>query len=158
MDIISHKGYLVISWMHRDGGTMSRIMRGCLFAALIFCGCSSKASTGTVSGGAAGVSATVSGSAAGSTSGGILGASLDEQDRKIMEQSSPRTVERMERGEPLTVNDVIKLHEGSVSDDTVIRYIHDTKTSYNLSQAQIRRLQEAGVSQRLVNYMIDTGR
>lgn len=156
MDIISRKGYLAISWMHWDGGTMTRILKSCLLAALIFCGCSSKASTGAVSGGGAGVS--VSGAASGATSTGILGASLDEQDRKIMEQSSPRTVERMERGEPLTVNDIIKLHEGSVSDDMVIRYIHDTKTSYNLSQAQIRRLQEAGVSQRLINYMIDTGR
>ena len=83
---------------------------------------------------------------------------LDDQDRKVMEKTSPRTAERMDRGEPLTVNDIIKLSQGSVSDDTIIQYMQQMQTTYNLSQAQIRRLQDAGVSQRVVNYMIDSGR
>jgi hypothetical protein len=83
---------------------------------------------------------------------------LDVQDRKIMEKTSPRTVERMDRAEPLTIGDIIKLSQGGVSDDTIIKYMHDTKTTYNLSQSQINRLQEAGVSQRVINHMIDTGK
>lgn len=83
---------------------------------------------------------------------------LDEQDRKIMEKTSPRTVERMDRNEPLTINDIIKLSQGGVSDDTIIKYINETKTTYNLTQSQINRLQEAGVSQRVINYMVDTGK
>ncbi len=83
---------------------------------------------------------------------------LDDQDKKIMNKISPRTVERMDRGEPLTINDIIKLSQGGISDDTIIRYIKETKTTYNLSQAQINRLQEAGASQRVVNFMIDTGK
>ena len=87
-----------------------------------------------------------------------MGAALDEQDRKVMERTSPRTVDRMDRSEPLTVNDIIKLSQGGVSDDSIIRYMQRTQTTYNLSQAQIRRLQDAGVSQRVINYMIDSGR
>ncbi|MFA6118290.1 MAG: glycine zipper domain-containing protein [Parachlamydiales bacterium] len=113
------------------------------------------ATGGAVIGGAQGA---VIGGAVGAVSGAMIGAALDEQDRKIMERTSPRTVERMDRSEPLTIGDIIKLTQGGVSDDTIIRYIHDTKTTYNLSQAQINRLQEAGVSQRVINYMIDTGK
>ncbi len=113
------------------------------------------AGTGTIAGSGKG---TLIGASVGVVAGGLIGTVLDEQDRKIMEQSSPRTVDRMDRGEPLTVNDIVKLHEGGISDDTIIQYIKETKTTYNLSQAQIRRLQNAGVSQRITNYMIETGR
>ncbi len=97
------------------------------------------------------------GGAVGAIGGGLVGAALDEQDRKMMEQSSPRTVERMDHGEPLTISDVIKLSQGGVSDETIIRYIKRSETTYNLSQAQIDRLKEAGVNQRVINYMVNTG-
>ncbi|NGX48526.1 MAG: hypothetical protein K940chlam5_00112 [Candidatus Anoxychlamydiales bacterium] len=121
---------------------------------LIVVGCESKTSTGATTR-LESRSSTIASSKA--TSGALVGAALDEQDRKIMEKTSPRTVERMDRKEPLTINDIIKLSQGGVSDDTIIRYIQETKTTYNLSQAQINRLQEAGVSQRVINYMVDTG-
>ncbi|NGX32909.1 MAG: hypothetical protein K1060chlam4_00965 [Candidatus Anoxychlamydiales bacterium] len=121
---------------------------------LIVVGCESKTSTGATTRLESRSSAATSSKAA---SGALVGAALDEQDRKIMEKTSPRTVERMDRKEPLTINDIIKLSQGGVSDDTIIRYIQETKTTYNLSQAQINRLQEAGVSQRVINYMVDTG-
>lgn len=130
-------------------------------------GCSSNTGTGILAGGALGAGVggiagggqgALIGGAAGVIAGGLIGAALDSQDRKVMQQSSPRTVDRMDRGEPLTINDVIKLSQGGVSDDTIINYIKDTKTKYNLSQAQIRRMQDAGVSQRVINYMIDTAK
>lgn len=113
------------------------------------------AATGGIIGGGTGA---LIGGAAGAASGALVGAALDEQDRKIMEKTSPRTVDRMDRKEPLTINDLIKLSQGGVSDDTIIRYIQETRTTYNLNQAQINRLQEAGVSQRVINYMVDTGK
>lgn len=97
------------------------------------------------------------GGAVGAVSAGIVGYIFDEQDRKVMEKSSPRTVDRMDRGEPLTINDVIKLSQNEVSEDSIIRYMQDTNSSYSLSQAQIRRLQDAGVSQRVINFMLDSG-
>jgi hypothetical protein len=90
-------------------------------------------------------------------SGTVIGAALDDQDRKIMNKTSPRTVERMDKGEPLTVGDVIKLSQGGISDDIIINYITESKTTYNLTQAQVNRMQEAGVSQRIINFMVDTG-
>jgi len=129
--------------------------------------CTTNTGTGVLAGGALGAgiggfagggSGALIGGAAGALAGGLIGASLDEQDRKVMERSSPRTVDRMDRNEPLTINDVIKLSQAAVSDDTIIKYMTDTGSTYNLSQTQIRRLQDAGVSQRVINYMVDTGR
>jgi uncharacterized protein YcfJ len=134
---------------------------------LIIGACETKTGTGALAGGGLGAIAggaagggkgALIGGAVGAVAGGLVGAALDEQDRKVMERTSPRTVDRMDRREPLTVNDVIKLSQGGVSDDSIIRYMQQTGTTYNLSQAQIRRLQDAGVSQRVINYMIDSGR
>lgn len=136
------------------------------FIAVILFSCQSNTGTGVLAGGAIGAGVggiagggkgALIGGAAGVIAGGLIGAALDEQDRKVIERSSPRTVDRMDRGEPLTINDVIKLSQGGVSDDTIITYIQETKTSYNLSQAQIRRLKDAGVSQRVIQFMIDSG-
>jgi uncharacterized protein YcfJ len=142
-------------------------MRYLAVMALVLAGCATNTGTGAIAGGVIGAGAggiagggqgALIGGAAGIIAGGLIGAALDEQDRKVMERSSPRTVDRMDRGEPLTINDVIKLNQGGVSDDTVMGYMRDTSSTYNLSQAQIRRLQDAGVSQRIINYMVDTGR
>ena len=129
--------------------------------------CASNTGTGVLAGGALGAgvggiagggTGALIGGAAGVIAGGLIGAALDEQDRKVMERSSPRTVDRMDRSEPLTINDVIKLSQGGVSDDTIIKYMRDSNSAYTLSQAQIRRLKDAGVSQRVIDYMIDSGR
>ncbi len=141
------------------------ILAACL--ALLMFSCETKTGTGALAGGALGAGAgglfgggqgALIGGTVGALGGGLVGAALDEQDRKIMERSSPQTVDRMDRGEPLTYNDIIKLSQGGVSDETIIRYIRETRTTYNLSQYHIRKLQQGGVSQRVINYMIDTGR
>lgn len=138
-----------------------------LSIALILGSCASNTGMGTIAGTVLGASAggiigsgngALIGSAAGAITGGLIGAVLDEQDRKVMERSSPRTVDRMDRGEPLTINDIIKLSQGGVSDDAIARYMQQSISTYRLSQAQIRRLQDAGVSQRIINEMIESGR
>lgn len=138
-----------------------------LLLAVILASCASNTGTGVISGGVlgSGVGGIAGGgrgaliaSAAGVIAGGLIGAALDEQDRKVMERNSPRTVDRMDRGEPLTINDVIKLSQSGVSDDMIALYIHNTSSSYQLSQPQVRRLQDAGVSSRIINEMIASGR
>jgi outer membrane lipoprotein SlyB len=146
---------------------MKKLMTGILLLSFAFMGCQTKTGSGALAGGAIGVGTGAAiggergaliGGAAGALGGGLIGAALDEQDRKVMERTSPRTVDRMDKGEPLTVSDIIKLSQGGVSDETIIRYIRDSRTSYTLSQAQINRLQQGGVSQRVINYMLDTGK
>lgn len=138
-----------------------------VLTSLILGSCASNAGTGILSGGILGAGGggicgggkgALIGSATGVVVGGLVGFILDEQDRKVMEKSSPRTVDRIDRGEPLTINDVIKLSQGGVSDDAIIQYMRETASSYRLSGAQQRRLQDAGVSQRIINDMIASGK
>ena len=138
-----------------------------LLATCILGSCGSNTGTGAIAGGVIGASAggiasggsgALIGGAAGVIAGGLVGAALDEQDRRVMERSSPRTVDRMDRGEPLTINDVIKLSQSGVSDEAIMRYMRETTSTYNLSQTQIRRLQDAGVSQRVINDMLVSGK
>ncbi|MBI3508552.1 MAG: hypothetical protein HY069_02795 [Chlamydiia bacterium] len=79
---------------------------------------------------------------------------LDRQDRHVMEQASPRTVERMDRKEPLTLSDIIKLSQSGISDDAIIHYLKQSQTLYPLTQSQTRRMLDAGVSQRVLHAML----
>lgn len=133
-----------------------------LLLAFILESCAMNTGTGVITGGVIGaISGGISGSgkgafigsAAGVIGGGLIGAALDEQDRQLVQRNSPRTIDRIDRQEPLTLNDVIKLSQSGVSDDTIIRYLNETNSSYNLSQTQVRRLREGGVSQRVINVM-----
>jgi hypothetical protein len=149
------------------GNPMKNFVITSLSLLTLLTGCATNAGTGVIGGGALGAGiggisgggggALISG-AAGLIAGSLIGYALDEQDRKVMQQTSPRTVDRMDRDEPLTINDVIKLSQGGVSDEAIIHYIQTQKTNYNLTQAQVRRMQDAGVSQRVINAMINTGK
>lgn len=137
----------------------------CILIILISTSCASNTGTGVLAGGIIGAGiggitggggGALIGGAAGVIAGGLIGVGLDQQDRKVMEKSSPRTVDRMDRQEPLTINDVIKLSQSGVADDTIIEYMRTTESSYNLSKTQIRRLQDANVSPQVIHFMMDT--
>ena len=121
----------------------------------LFSGAGVGAGVGGLLGGGGGA---LIGTAAGALTGGLLGATLDEQDRKVVNRSSPRTLDRMQRNEPLTLNDIIQLSQVGVSDETIIQYLQETKSIYNLTQTQIRRLQDAGVSDRVIQCMEESGK
>lgn len=138
-----------------------------LILSILVASCASNTGTGVLSGGVIGGTiggvfgggrGALIGSATGIIVGGLIGAALDTQDRKVMQRKSPRTVDRMDRGEPLTINDVIKLSQGGVSDEQIASYMRETSSYYHLSQAQIRRLHDSGVSQKIINQMIVSGR
>lgn len=145
------------------------LIRSGLFLCLLISsfGCAANTTTGMLAGGVVGTSAGALqgqsrggwiGAALGIVSGGLLGYAMDVQDRNAMEKASPRTVDRIDREEPLTLNDIIKLSQNEVSDEAIIRYLEEMHCTYQLSLAQIRRLQESGVSQSIIQYMIDSGR
>ena len=142
------------------------ILSMCLLSLLLFASCAINIGMGNLSTRIVAASSRVIQGKAGAPigraprllAGNLVGFSLDAQDKKVIEQSSPRTVDRIEREDPLTINDVIKLSQAGVSDDTIIQYIRERKTPYTLTQPQVRRLQDAGVSQRVIGFMTDTSR
>ena len=77
---------------------------------------------------------------------------LREQEQKNM-KGSPRTLQRMDRGDPLTISDVLHLHKNEIEDQTILRYLRNRKTIYQLNMTQIRRLRTAGIGEELIEYM-----
>lgn len=134
---------------------------------ILLVGCESKAGTGALVGGAAGVGAgalisptpqgALIGGAVGAATGAIIGASLDSDDREVMEEKSPDTVKRIDDGQQLTTDDVKKMSQNGLSDNVIIGQIQATNSVYYLSTNEIIDLKNAGVSQRVIDYMIQTG-
>lgn len=138
-----------------------------LLAFLLF-SCQTNTETGALVGGGLGattgalithgsVGGALIGGAIGAVGGGLIGYSLDEQDRRNMEQESPRTLRRIDNGEPLTTNDIKDMTKAGLNDDIIISQIQSTRSVFYLSTADIISLKNAGVSQRVIDYMIRTG-
>ncbi len=132
---------------------------------LIMISCQTKTGTGALAGGAigAGTGAIIGGgtgaaigAAAGALGGGLIGAALDEQDRRIMEQQSPNTLKRIDRGESLSIRDVKAMSKAGINDDTIMDLIDNTNSVFYLSADDIIDLKKSGVSQRVINYMVNT--
>ena len=83
--------------------------------------------------------------------------SLDASDRSSLEKRSPRTVKKIDNGEQLSTDDIKKMSRAGLSDDTIMNQIHETKSIFYLSSADIVDLKKSGVSQRIINSMIQTG-
>jgi hypothetical protein len=89
--------------------------------------------------------------------GTVLGAPLDESDRNSLEKQSPRTLKRIDNEEQLSTDDVKKMSRAGISDEAIMRQIDATNSIFYLSSADIVDLKKSGVSQRVINYMIQTG-
>ncbi len=140
-----------------------------IVAVTIIClaGCSSKTGTGAAVGagvgaiGGAAITGTAGGAligaGVGAATGAIVGAALDASDREALDEESPQTTRKIDRGEPLSTTDIKKMTKAGLSDDVIISQIDATKSVFHLSSADIIDLKKAGVSQRVINYMIQTG-
>lgn len=133
---------------------------------ILLIGCSSKAGTGALVGGAVGVGAgaligggggAVIGGAAGAVGGAIIGAALEDSDRENLQRNSPGTLKRIDRGEPLSTSDIKNMSRNGISDDVIISQIQATQSTYYLNADQIVDLKNSGVSQKVINFMIQTG-
>ena len=131
--------------------------------ATLIAGCESNTGTGVLVGGASGAAiggivgggqGALIGGAAGVIAGGLIGAYLDNQESKNLKEQSPQTYRRVDNGEKLSVNDVINLSKSDVSDDKIINLLQKTNSHYSLNSYQVDKLRDAGVSERVINYMM----
>ncbi len=147
---------------------MKKITIGLLcLISLISTGCENKAGTGALVGAGAGAatgaiishnaSGALIGGAAGAVGGAIIGAALESSDRDSLQKQSPRTLNKIDNKEQLSVDDVKKMSKAGLSDNVIINQIQATNSVFYLSTADIIDLKNAGVSQRVIDYMIQTG-
>ncbi len=123
----------------------------------LFC-CENRAGTGAFMGAGAGAiiggvagggTGALIGAGAGAVGGAIIGAALDSADRSKLDDD---TRSRYDQGQPLTVNDVIKMHNAGISEDKIIGAINGNGT-YNLTSSDVEKLQKAGISQKIIKAM-----
>lgn len=131
--------------------------------ATLIAGCESNTGTGVLVGGASGAAiggivgggqGALIGGAAGVIAGGLIGAYLDNQESKRLKEESPQTYRRVDNQEKLSVNDVINLSKADIPHDKIIGLIQKTDSRYTLNSYQIDKLRDAGVSERVINYMM----
>lgn len=82
---------------------------------------------------------------------------IDPFDRQLLQKKNPRILEKIEAGERLSIDDIKKMSRVGLSDQTIIWQIKSCKAVFLLSTADIIHLRQAGVSQRVVDAMIQTG-
>jgi hypothetical protein len=113
-------------------------------------------STSRHDGGANTAAGVLIGGAIGAITGGAIGHSLDEEQRARLQAQAPETYVRVTQGQPLSTADVKAMAKAGVSDDVIISQIRATHTLYHLSADDIIALHNSGVSQAVINYMINT--
>jgi outer membrane lipoprotein SlyB len=96
------------------------------------------------------------GAAAGALAGGLIGNSADREQEARLKAQAPQTYVKVDQGQPLAIADVKAMAKAGISEDVIINQINNSRTVYHLSAADIIDLRDAGVTDKVVNYMIDT--
>src|SRR3984957_9561740 len=71
---------------------------------------------------------------------------------------SPAVYDKMVHGDALSLYDIKALSHAGVSDGIILRYLRDQGTVYTLNSSDVGSLRKAGVSQSIVDYMLQTPR
>jgi outer membrane lipoprotein SlyB len=96
------------------------------------------------------------GAVIGAFAGGLIGNAIDQDQQARLRAQAPQTYVRVEQGQPLSVADVKALARAGINDDVIISQIRNSRTVYHLSAPDIIDLRDSGVSNRVINYMINT--
>ena len=96
------------------------------------------------------------GAAVGALAGGLIGNAIDQDQQARLRAQAPQTYVRVDQGQPLGVADVKALAAAGVGDNVIISQIRNSHTVYHLSAADIIDLRDAGVSNPVIDFMINT--
>lgn len=114
------------------------------------------AASGSIIGGRNAGAGALIGGAIGAITGGLIGNSMDQEQREYLREQAPQTYVRVQQNQPLAVADVKALAQANVGDNVIISQIRSSHTVYHLSAADIIDLRNSGVSEKVVDFMINT--
>jgi len=115
--------------------------------------------TGAIIGGASGHHAgegALIGGVIGALTGGIIGNAMDQEQRETVARQSPQTLRRFDQGQRLTPADIKALAKAGISDEVIISQIRNSHTVFYLNTTEILDLRDAGVSNKVIDFMINT--
>ena len=96
------------------------------------------------------------GGALGALAGGIIGNAMDQQQRETLARQNPQTLQRFDQGQRLSPADIKALARAGISDEVIISQIRNSRTVFYLNTAEIIDLKDAGVSNKVIDFMINT--
>lgn len=96
------------------------------------------------------------GAAAGALAGGLIGNATDREQAARLQAQPPPVYVPVTPGQPTSIADVKAMAKAGVSDDVIISQIRNSRTIYHLVAADVIGLRDAGVSERVLNFMINT--
>lgn len=145
---------------------MKKMVWAVIGCGLLLASCQTRTESGFLSGAGLGAiaGAVISGSgegaliggALGAVSGGLIGSALDEQERQIMQQQNPQLLCRIDQGQSLSLNDIKAMAQAGINDSVIINYMQATRSSFYLTTADIIDLKTSGVSEGVINFMIQS--
>lgn len=81
---------------------------------------------------------------------------LNREDMEILHRINVKTLHKIEKGQTLEVNDVIALQHSGIESEAMIQLLVMTHSHFQLTTADIIKLQGEGVPFRVINFMIRT--
>ncbi len=96
------------------------------------------------------------GGAAGLITGGLIGHSMDQQAEARRYTAPPTAYVAAPSPQPTSLAEIKAMARAGVSDDVIINQISSTHAVYHLDANAIIDLSNAGVSQKVISYMINT--
>ena len=79
-----------------------------------------------------------------------------EQKTLVQHNVSPVVSDRMVRGEPLSLSDIIELSRKNVQPGLITHYLYSIRAVYALDKPALARLNQAKVSKEVVDYLLET--
>lgn len=141
---------LILAGCEAPEGRQDHTATGALTGAAIGAG------TGAIIGGRHAGEGALIGGGIGAVAGGLVGHEMDSVARERVERESPQTLQRFDQGQPLGLADVKALSRAGVSDEVIMSQIRNSRVVYRLSTAEIIDLKDSGVSQRVIDFMVNT--
>ena len=71
---------------------------------------------------------------------------------------SPAIYDKMVHGDQLSIYDIKSLSRAHVSDGVILRYLRNQGTVYELTTADVVGMRKSGVSESIIDYMLQTPR
>ncbi|HMP16531.1 MAG TPA: glycine zipper domain-containing protein, partial [Gemmatales bacterium] len=139
----------------------------CLMCILPIVGCATHEGTGAAVGGllGAGTGAIIGQAAGNSGAGALLGAGVGALTGAAIGNAEDRREHReaviaasATSIGPMTMADVIKLTQSNVHESTIIKQIQSTRTVFQLTSDDVVSLKSYGVSDHVINAMLDSAR
>jgi hypothetical protein len=81
---------------------------------------------------------------------------LPDEDMQLLKDHSPQILKKIKEPTPINIDDIISMQQLGFTSDILIRIINHTKSRFQLTTADVLRLQAEGVPFKVINYMIRT--